>query len=52
MIESRFHVKAYPVFTSRPEFGFDIDKEEHYLKTLELIEKEAIKWQKKSAPHF
>jgi len=41
MIESRFHVKAYPVFTSRPEFGFDIDKEEHYLKTLELIEKEA-----------
>ena len=41
MIETRFHVKAYPVFTSRPEFGFDIDKEEHYEKTLELLKKEA-----------
>lgn len=41
MIETKFHVKAFPVFTSRAEFGFDIDKEEHYTKTLELLQKEA-----------
>lgn len=42
MIETKFHTTAYPVFTSRPVFGFDIDKEEHYTKTLELLKKEAV----------
>ncbi|NPV87928.1 NTP transferase domain-containing protein [Coprothermobacteraceae bacterium] len=36
-VERQFGLKAQPVFTRRAEFGFDIDKEEHYLYTLELL---------------